>query len=78
MIRVTYGLTDGRDPYPEPGQDRPAGHVGDWSASARYEIDDVVSHNGRYWRCLVGHGAEYQGTWKPGVAHTVWTDIGPA
>ena len=64
-------------PEPEPEPTRPVGYVGDWSASARYEVGDVVSRSGRYWRCLVGHGAEYQGAWAPGVAHTVWTDLGP-
>lgn len=70
-------LTAEPEPEPEPEPTHPAGYVGVWSASARYEVGDVVSRNGRYWRCLVGHGAEYQGQWAPGVAHTVWTDIGP-
>lgn len=60
-------------PVTDPPPTAPANYKGEWSASARYEVDDVVSHDGFYWTCLVAHGAEYQGTWAPGLAHTVWT-----
>lgn len=64
------------DPDPEPTT--PDGYVGPWSAQASYAVDDVVDKDGRYWQCEVAHGSERQGTWAPGVAHTIWTDIGPA
>ena len=49
-----------------------------WSPDARYEVGDRVIHNGHVWECLIAHGAEYQGTWAPGLAPTVWADLGPA
>lgn len=49
-----------------------------WSAQASYQVGDIVEHNGKLWECLIAHGAEYQGTWAPGVAHTVWQELGPA
>ena len=55
------------------GDDYPA-----WSPDATYTAGDRVTHTGRAWECLLGHGPERQGTWAPGVAHTVWTDLGPA
>lgn len=62
---------------PEPEQPaRPAGYVGTWSASASYEVNDIVDKDGSYWKCLAAHGAEYQGTWAPGVAHSVWSNVG--
>ena len=48
-----------------------------WSADATYAVGDRVTHNGHAWECKVAHGAEYQGTWAPGIAPTVWTDLGP-
>ena len=47
-----------------------------WSADARYEVGDIVSLDGKTWECLVAHGSEYQGTWRPGTAHTVWKELG--
>lgn len=56
----------------------PDGYVGPWSAQATYAVGDVVDHEGRYWRCLLGHGPERQGTWAPGPATpTIWADLGP-
>ena len=49
-----------------------------WSAQASYQVGDIVEHNGKLWECLIAHGAEYQGTWAPGVAHNVWQELGPA
>ena len=49
-----------------------------WRPDATYTAGDRVTHTGRAWECLLGHGPERQGTWAPGVAHTVWTDLGPA
>lgn len=48
-----------------------------WSATAAYKIGDEVTRNGRAYRCLVAHGAAYQGTWGPPTVG-VWLDIGPA
>ena len=62
---------------PEPEQPaRPAGYVGTWSPSASYKVNDIVDKDGSYWKCLVAHGAEYQGTWAPGVAHAAWSNVG--
>ena len=49
-----------------------------WSPDATYTAGDRVTNVGRAWECLLGHGPERRGTWAPGVAHTVWTDLGPA
>ena len=49
-----------------------------WSPDATYIAGDRVTHVGRAWECLLGHGPERQGTWPPGAAHTVWTNLGPA
>lgn len=51
--------------------------VQEWSPTATYKIGDVVQLDGIKYECLVPHGAEYQGTWKPGVAHSVWKNLGP-
>lgn len=53
------------------GDDYPA-----WRPDAIYTAGDRVTNVGRAWECLLGHGPERQGTWAPGVAHTVWTDLG--
>lgn len=65
------------DPDPDPDPTRPAGYVGPWSAQATYAIGDVCDRNGRYYRCRIAHGPEYQGTWGPPQA-SVWDDIGAA
>ena len=49
-----------------------------WSPDATYIAGGRVTHVGRAWECLLGHGPERLGTWAPGVAHTVWTNLGPA
>ena len=49
-----------------------------WRPDATYTAGDRVTNVGRAWECLLEHGPERQGTWAPGVAHTVWTDHGPA
>lgn len=59
----------------EPG-DQPAGYVGPWDPDATYAIGNVVDRAGRYYRCKVAHGPEYQGEWGPPQA-SVWDDIGP-
>lgn len=62
----------------EPDPQTPEGYVGPWSAQATYEVGDVVDKGGHYWRCLVAHGPEQQGTWAPGPeTPTIWTDLGP-
>lgn len=57
-------------PDPDPDPTAP-----EWSASASYKVGDRVTHDGQVWECLVAHGAEQQGQWRPGVAHTVWTAV---
>ena len=64
------------EPEPEPDPTHPEGYVGPWSATANYEIGDVCDRDGRYYRCRVAHGPEYEGTWGPPQA-SVWDDIGP-
>ena len=70
-------VTGGTSPDPEPEPDPPATHPAR-SKDATDKVGDLVTHNGRIRRCLVALGAEYQGTWAPGVAHAVWADEGPA
>ena len=36
-----------------------------WSATAHYKVGDKVTRDGITYRCLVAHGAAYQGTWGP-------------
>lgn len=62
----------------DPAPSTPEGYVGAWSADATYAVGDVVDHGGHYWRCLLAHGPERQGTWAPGPATpTIWADLGP-
>lgn len=67
---------EGPDPDPDPDPERPEGYVGPWDKDDTYAVGDVVDKDGFYWECQIPHGAEYQGTWAPGVAHNVWTNIG--
>jgi hypothetical protein len=63
---------------PDPEPTHPDGYVGPWDAQTSYAVGNVVDRNGRYWRCLIAHGAERQGTWGPSSATpTIWTDLGP-
>lgn len=63
---------------PDPDPQTPEGYVGPWSEDATYEVGDVVDKDGHYWRCLLAHGPEQQGTWAPGPeTPTIWTDLGP-
>ena len=64
------------EPEPDPDPTHPAGYVGAWNKDTSYKVGDVVDRNGRYYKCLVAHGAEYQGTWGPPQG-SVWTDLGP-
>ena len=43
---------------PEPG-------VPEWSPTATYTVGDLARRDGVTYRCLVAHGAAYQGTWGP-------------
>ena len=72
-----FVVTPGADPDPEPEPDptRPEGYVGTWDKDATYKVGDVCDRDGRYYRCKVAHGPEYQGTWGPPQA-SVWDDIG--
>ena len=49
-----------------------------WSATATYAVGDTVTKDGHRWSCLIAHGTERQGTWAPGIAPTIWSDLGPA
>ena len=49
-----------------------------WSATATYAVGDTVTKDGHRWGCLIAHGTERQGTWAPGIAPTIWSDLGPA
>lgn len=60
---------------PDPDPAHPAGYVGPWSAQTTYKIGDVCDRAGRYYRCKVPHGPEYEGTWGP-PQESVWDDIG--
>ena len=63
---------------PDPEPETPEGYVGPWSAQASYTVGNVVDKDGKYWRCLLAHGPERQGTWAPGPATpTIWQDLGP-
>lgn len=64
-------------PQPDPDPQTPEGYVGPWTAQTTYEVGDVVDRAGRYYRCKVAHGPEYEGTWGP-PQESVWDDIGPA
>lgn len=57
----------------QPATEHPA-----WDPDTSYAAGDRVVHAGHVWECLLGHGPERQGTWAPGVAHTIWADQGPA
>ena len=43
----------------------PAPGIPVWSATAEYKVGDKVTRDGITYRCLVAHGAAYQGTWGP-------------
>ena len=73
---IEVGATTDPDPDPDPDPERPEGYVGPWDADATYAVGDVVDRDGRYYRCRVAHGPEYEGTWGPPQA-SVWDDIGP-
>ena len=47
-------------------------------ATATYAVGDTVTKDGHRWSCLIAHGTERQGTWAPGIAPTIWSDLGPA
>ena len=57
--------------------------TGQWCAST---FDGALSNStnhagckdGHRWGCLIAHGTERQGTWAPGIAPTIWSDLGPA
>ena len=68
---ATTGTGPG-DPNPEAPAPAP------WDPQADYTVGDTCTKDGRIWECLIPHGPERQGTWAPGVAHTVWKDLGPA
>lgn len=53
----------------------PAG-AAPWDPDATYAVDDLVADLGVTYRCLVAHGPERQGTWRPGPATpTVWAVV---
>ena len=65
-----------QEPEEPPVEEPPAPVVSEWSAEESYKVGDKVTHNGSIWECLIAHGAEYMGAWAPGIAHTVWKNIG--
>lgn len=69
----------GGEPAPETPEDRwGAKWRGPWHKDTNYAVADVCSKDGKYWECLIAHGAERAGTWAPGPATpTVWKDLGP-
>ena len=47
-----------------------------WDPDATYAVDDLVADLGVTYRCLVAHGPERLGTWRPGpAAATVWAVV---
>ena len=70
-------VATGGEPDPDPDPTHPEGYVGPWTAQTTYKVGDVVDRAGRYYRCKVAHGPEYEGTWGPPQA-SVWDDLGPA
>lgn len=47
-----------------------------WDADATYAVGDRVTDEGVVYECLIAHGPERQGTWRPGPATpTVWRVI---
>ena len=48
------------------------------AGEATYAVGDTVTKDGHRWSCLIAHGTERQGTWAPGIAPTIWSDLGPA
>lgn len=38
----------------------------------------LATRHAEAWSCLIAHGTERQGTWAPGIAPTIWSDLGPA
>ncbi|MGV1079768.1 MAG: carbohydrate-binding protein [Candidatus Nanopelagicales bacterium] len=55
-------------------QPAPPATVPAWSATASYAVGDKVTRAGVTYRCLVAHGAAYQGTWGPPLA-SVWATV---
>lgn len=56
--------------------DTPAPTYPAWSATATYAVGDKVTEAGQAYVCLVAHGAERQGTWRPSVTiGTVWRKL---
>ncbi len=55
---------------PEPNPEYPQ-WKGEWNKDASYVPNDHVSRNGIVYKCLIAHGAAYQGTWGP-PATGVW------
>ncbi|MEV6068004.1 lytic polysaccharide monooxygenase [Nocardia sp. NPDC052001] len=49
--------------------DQPAGNA--WTVGARYEIGDVVTYQGRRYRCLQAHTV-YDPNWMPSATPALW------
>lgn len=46
---------------------------GDWKAGSTYKAGDIVSYQGKKYKCLIGHTA-HEG-WLPGIAFTIWEQV---
>jgi hypothetical protein len=44
-----------------------------WSATAYYNVGDIVSYQGNLYQCTIAHQAE--STWTPAVAPSLWKKI---
>ena len=53
----------------------PTSPVDEWDPNATYKPGDLAARYGLVYKCLVGHGPEYQGTWGP-PAPGVWEQTG--
>ena len=59
--------------WPPAAPDAPASDAAPWDPDATYAVDDLVADLGVTYRCLVAHGPERLGTWRPGPATpTIW------
>lgn len=61
------------EPEPEPNPEYPQ-WKGEWNKDSSYVPNDHVSRNGVVYKCLIAHGAAYQGTWGP-PATGVWVVV---
>lgn len=51
----------------------PVTQAAPWSATAYYNVGDIVSYQGSVYQCTIAHQAE--STWTPAVAPSLWKKI---